>query len=180
MCEIALSKGKGKGKTVKTAAVAPATFDKRFSVFAGIDPFSIGAEWTFKSAPEPTTTRALVRNRQSHWKTDIIESTPVCSGDFPELPKPQRVTRSTRKTLNLTKINSTPTSLKRGPPLPNSPTEDEETSRMVSPPHKKKIGQNIKTKQTNIDSISRPMGHCEWATVIPKPVLRNSKLISIV
>ena len=139
-----LSKGKGKGKTEKRAEVAPVTLNNRFSVLDGIDPFSVGAEWIWKPAPEPTTTRALVRDRKSPWKTDIIESTPVCSGDFPELPKPQRVTRSTRKTLNLTEINSTPTSLKRGPPPPSSPTEDEETSRTVSPPHKKKMGQNIK------------------------------------
>ena len=54
------------------------------------------------------------------------------------------MTRSTRKTLNLTEINSTPASLKCGPPHPSSPTEDEESSRTVSVPHKKKIRQNIK------------------------------------
>ena len=101
-----LPKGKRKGKTVKRAEVAPVTLNNRFLVLGGIDPFSVGVEWIGKLAPEPTTTRALVR--KSPRKTDIIESTPVCSGDFPELPKPQRVTRSTRKTLNLTEINSTP------------------------------------------------------------------------
>ena len=109
--------GKGKGKTVKRAEVASVTLDNRFPVLGGIDPFSVGAEWIWKPAPEPTTTRALVRDRKSPWKTDIIESTPVCSVDFPELPKPQRVTRSIRKAFNLTEINSTPMSLKRGPHL---------------------------------------------------------------
>jgi len=74
---------------VKRAEVAPVTLDNRFSVLDGIDPLSIGAEWIWKPAPETTTTRALVRDRKSPWKTDIIESIPVGSGDFPELPKPQ-------------------------------------------------------------------------------------------
>ena len=36
-----LSKGKGKGKTVKRAEVAPVTLNNRFSVLGGIDPFSV-------------------------------------------------------------------------------------------------------------------------------------------
>jgi len=52
-----LSKGKGKGKTVKRAQVAPVTLNNRFSVLDGIDPFSVGAEWIWKPAPEPTTAR---------------------------------------------------------------------------------------------------------------------------
>ena len=46
---ISQSKGKGKGKAVNKAEAAPVTLQNRFSVLGGIDPFSVGSEWIWKS-----------------------------------------------------------------------------------------------------------------------------------
>ena len=80
------------------------------------------------------------KGRTSAWSVNVTTRSPISSGDFPELPKSQRPRRSTRKVLNLTNIESTPTQLKRGPPSPGTPPEGAmEKSPGVSPPHKRTI-----------------------------------------
>jgi len=79
------------------------------------------------------------RTERSAWSKVCRTSSPLPAEDYPEIPKPQRVRRTTRKVLNLTGIQTVPTPLKRGPPTPGSETE-EDTSSSSSPPHNKTIG----------------------------------------